>query len=174
MCDVTIVQMMSWKDNEFYKDSKGFPSMSLMKLCLGVKTLQSIVSVICQIAFLVLYNDVNDPMMSTQAKILFGLNIFTSMMTVVVSLVMLFMKQMLLKQQKDQDSSMELGKIYENNDTTSMQNNPLHERSEIDIVRTENAGLKEKISNLEAEVSSLKEQIEMMKASKDVDTLNAL
>ena len=53
MCDVTIVQMMSWKENDFYKDSNGFPSMSMMKLCLGVETTQSIVSVICQIVFLV-------------------------------------------------------------------------------------------------------------------------
>ena len=87
--------------------------------------------------------------------------------------VVQFLKR-LLQVSRDQTSSIELHNIYQENDTTSMQDNPLHERSEIDIVRTENAGLKEKISNLEAEVSSLKEQIEMMKASKDVDTLNAL
>jgi hypothetical protein len=104
----------------FYKDSNGFPSMSMMKLCLGVETTQSIVSVICQLVFLVSYNDINDPMMSTQAKILFGLNIFTSMMTVIVSLVMLFMKQMLLKQQKRQSAIMELGNIYDDNDRGSM------------------------------------------------------
>jgi cell division protein FtsB len=144
--------------------------------------------VICQIAFLVLYNNVNDPMMSTQAKILFGLNIFTSMMTVVVSLVMLFMKQMLLKQQKDQTSSIDLENIYQDNNSMSMQENPLRERSQNDNVRTENIELKEKVDGLEGknaglegevtglknEVSSLKEQIEMMKADKDVDTVNAL
>ena len=43
--------------------------MSMMKLCLGVKTTQSIISVISQLVFLVSYNDINDPMMSTQAKI---------------------------------------------------------------------------------------------------------
>ena len=101
-----------------------------------------------------LYNNINDPMMSTQAKILFGLNIFSSMMTVVVSLVTLFMKQMLLKQQKRQDFSMEFDNIYDINDTTSMHDNPLHERNDDDDVRAEiielkeeNAGLKEKIRN---------------------------
>ncbi|MED5308659.1 MAG: hypothetical protein VYA95_04860, partial [Candidatus Thermoplasmatota archaeon] len=138
MCDVTIVQIMSWKENDFYQESKGFPSMSMMKLCLGVETLQSIVSVICQIAFLVLYNDVNDPMMSTQAKILFLLNIFASMMTVIVSLVMLFMKQMLLKQQKRQSAIMELGNIYDDNDRGSTYDNPLHDRKKNIDLRTEN------------------------------------
>ena len=182
MCDVTIVQMMSWKDNDFYKDSKGFPSMSMMKLCLGVKTTQSIVSVICQLVFLVSYNDINDPMMSTQAKILFGLNIFTSMMTVVVSLVMLFMKQMLLKQQKRQSAIMELGHIYDNNDRGSTYDNPLHDRNENIDLRTENNELKEKVDGLcesentalEDENASLKEQIEKLKADKDADALNTL
>merc|ERR1711937_717294 len=99
----------------------------MMKLCLGVETTQSIVSFICQLVFLVNYNDINDPMMSTKAKILFGLNIFTSMMTVVVSLVMLFMKQMLLKQQKDQDVSIEFENIYQENDRGSTYDNPLHD-----------------------------------------------
>ena len=209
MCDVTIVQMMSWKENEFYKDSHGFPSMSMMKLCLGVETTQSIVSVICQLVFLVSYNDINDPMMSTQAKILFGLNIFTSMITVIVSLVMLFMKQMLLKQEKRQSAIMELGNIYDDNDRGSAYDNPLHIQNENIDLRTENNELKEKFDGLEGEVTelrkkssnmesevadlkvenaslegevtklkdenaSLKEQIKMLKANKDVDTVNPL
>ena len=155
--------------------------MSMMKLCLGVETLQSIVSVICQIVFLVLYNNINDPMMSTQAKILFGLNIFSSMMTVVVSLVTLFMKQMLLKQQKRQSAVMELGKIYDDNDRGNTYDNPLHIQNENIDLRTENNELREKVDGLEGEVSdlkdenaSLKEQIEKMKAGKDADTVNTL
>ena len=172
--------------------------MSMMKLCLGVETTQSIVSVICQLVFLVSYNDINDPMMSTQAKILFGLNIFTSMMTVIVSLVMLFMKQMLLKEEKRQSVAVEFGGIYKDNNESGMQVNPLHERNENDV-RTENNKLKEKVDDLESknagleskvydlesentdlknENASLKKKLkkknEKMKADKDVNAVTAL
>ncbi len=82
LCDVTMVQMLPWKNVAFYKESNGFPTMSLMRVCLGVETIQSIVSVLCQTIFLFMFNDINDPLMSTYAKILSGLNIFSSMMTV--------------------------------------------------------------------------------------------
>merc|ERR1711871_1452682 len=75
LCDVTIVQMMPWKDNDFFKKSTGFPMRSLMHLCLGVESVQSIVSMLCQIIFLCGYHDVNDPLMTAEAKALFGLNI---------------------------------------------------------------------------------------------------
>ena len=90
LCDVTIVQMLPWKNVAFYKESNGFPTMSLMRVSLGVEAVQSMVSVLCQTIFLFMFNDINDPLMSTYAKILFGLNIFSSMMTVLISLVMLF------------------------------------------------------------------------------------
>ena len=76
LCDVTMVQMLPWKNVAFYKESNGFPTMSLMRVCLGVETIQSIVSVLCQTIFLFMFKDINDPLMSTYAKILFGLNIF--------------------------------------------------------------------------------------------------
>merc|ERR1712196_427786 len=44
MGDITLVQMLPWKKSDFYTESKGFPSISLMQLCLGVKTMQSAVS----------------------------------------------------------------------------------------------------------------------------------
>ena len=59
--------------------------MSLMRVCLGVETTQSIVSVLCQTTFLFLDRDINDPLMTTQAKSLFGLNISFSVMTSSVS-----------------------------------------------------------------------------------------
>ena len=102
-------------------------------------------------------------------------------MTVVVSLVMLLMKQMLLKQQIDQDSSIELENIYGNNDITSMHDNPLHKRNDNDNARTEiielkekNTELEEKVGGLKDENAGLKKQLETLKAGKDVDTVNAL
>ena len=52
MGDITLVRMLPWKKSVFYTESKGFPCISLMQLCLGVKTLQSIVSDM-QITYLV-------------------------------------------------------------------------------------------------------------------------
>lgn len=100
LCDVTMVQMLPWKNVAFYKESNGFVTMSLMRVCLGVEIIQSIVSVLCQTIFLFMFHDINDPFMSTYAKILFGLNIFSSMMTVLISLIKLFFKQVFLKQAK--------------------------------------------------------------------------
>ena len=34
MCDVTIAQRMPWKENQFHRGSKGFPTVSL--LCVGL------------------------------------------------------------------------------------------------------------------------------------------
>ena len=113
-CDVTLVQMMPWKSVDFYVESKGFPSMSMMRFCLGIETIQSIVSVICQIIYLLAYNDVNDPLMSVQARLLFGLNIFSSVMTVIISVVMLFFKQVLLKQERRKSTIVELQNVYIN------------------------------------------------------------
>ena len=55
-----------------------------MQLCLGVKTLQSAVSVICQISYLVSNSNLNDPTTSPQAKALFGLNIGVSLTSFVI------------------------------------------------------------------------------------------
>ena len=71
MGDISLVQMLPWKKSVFYTESKGFSSISLMQLCLGVKTLQSGVSVICQISYLVSNSNLNDPTTSPQAKALF-------------------------------------------------------------------------------------------------------
>ena len=88
MGDITLVQMLPWKRSVFYTESKGFPSMSLMILCLSVKTIQSTVSVICQISYLAANSTLDDPTTSPQAKALFGLNIAVSIITVMMGVVM--------------------------------------------------------------------------------------
>ena len=92
MGDITLVQMLPWKKSVFYTESKGFPSVSLMQLCLGVKTMQSAVSVICQISYLVSNSNLNDPTTSPQAKALFGLNIAVSMTSVMMGMITLLLK----------------------------------------------------------------------------------
>ncbi len=97
MGDISLIQMLPWKKSTFYTESKGFPSMSLMLLCLSVKTLQSTASVICQISFLTEKNTLHNPTTSPQAKALFGLNIAVSIMTVIMGVLMVFLKNKLLK-----------------------------------------------------------------------------
>merc|ERR1711988_1958355 len=96
MGDISLVKMLPWKKSVFYTESKGFPSISLMQLCLGVKTLQSAVSVICQISYLVSNSNLNDPTTSPQAKALFGMNIAVSLTSFVMGLVMLLLKGSLI------------------------------------------------------------------------------
>ena len=103
MGDISLVKMLPWKKSVFYTESKGFPSVSLMQLCLGVKTLQSAVSVICQISYLVSNSNLNDPTTSPQAKALFGLNIGVSMISVIMGMIMLLLKGSLMRSVKGKD-----------------------------------------------------------------------
>lgn len=59
-------------------------------------------SVLCQITYLVRFNSVNDPTTKPEAKALFGLNISVSVLTMVMGVVMLFLREYLLKQEKRQ------------------------------------------------------------------------
>ena len=70
-----MVQMLTWKSVEFYERSNGFPTKSLMRVCLIIETTQSIVSGLCQTTLLIIDNDINEPLITTQAKALFVLNI---------------------------------------------------------------------------------------------------
>ena len=71
--------------------------MSMLRLCLGIKTFQSTVTVICQVYFLMSTNTLNDPRTSPQAKALFGMNICVSMMNVIMGFITLFLKNHLMK-----------------------------------------------------------------------------
>lgn len=97
MTDVSIVQMLPWNASQFYRDSTGFPRKSIMRLCLGMDAFQAIASVICQLIYLVSYAK-HDATTKPQAKALFGLNITTSLLTVVMGMVMVLLKERLLKE----------------------------------------------------------------------------
>merc|ERR1711871_1340200 len=74
-CDVSVLQLMPWEESKFYTQSMGYPSMDLMLICMGVKMVQSLTSVVCQSAYLIFNNDLSDPTMSNQARALYGLSI---------------------------------------------------------------------------------------------------
>ena len=138
--------------------------MSLMRLCLGVETVQSIVSVLCQIIFLCSVHDINDPLMSAEAGALFGLNIFFSILTVIISLIMLFFKEFLLKQTKRSSASIELDEMFRGSaGITRVQENPMRDLEEPSArgrtmdLESHTFELQSKIDNLESENQSLRE-----------------
>jgi hypothetical protein len=96
MCDVTMVQYLPWKRSTFYTESEGYPDMSVLKFALGIKSVQTLVSVICQLSYLVSDVDVSDPTMSPEAKALFTLNIMFSVSSVVFGAVLLVIKNKVL------------------------------------------------------------------------------
>ena len=129
MGDISLVKMLPWKKSVFYTESKGFPSISLMQLCLGVKTLQSAVSVICQISYLVSNSNLNDPTTSPQAKALFGLNIAVSLTSFVMGLVMLLLKGSLMGSVNGKDAEENEAEIEMSNDIVYT-DNPLQNVSD--------------------------------------------
>jgi regulator of replication initiation timing len=137
MGDVSLIQMLPWNKSVFHTESKGFPCLSLLEFCLGLDTWQASASVICQIIYLGMSGTINDATTSPQAKALFGLNISISIIGVVMGLLMLYLKDNLMKtveQRKSvvlgatdgvsdcegDDDYVELGEV------TSFTDNPLH------------------------------------------------
>jgi peptidoglycan hydrolase CwlO-like protein len=161
-----------------------------MQLCFGVKTLQSGVSVICQISYLVSNSNLNDPTTSPQAKALFGLNIAVSLTSFVMGLVMLLLKGSLMRSVKGKDAEssnkeieMSMDMVYTDNplqnvgDSKDATNNfETHSRvyeleTEIADVMTKNTDLmtenidqKTEISNLKAECTILQERIKELES----------
>jgi hypothetical protein len=98
LTDVTMLQFMPWKaPNKFYVESKGMPTMTMLKVCLVTKAVQTTVSVACQLAFLTMKSSLNDAATSGQSKALFSANIIISVTNVLLGLVLLFLKEGLLK-----------------------------------------------------------------------------
>ena len=157
-----------------------------MQLCLGVKTLQSAVSVMCQISYLVSNSDLHDPTTSPQAKALFGLNIAVSMTSVIMGLVMLLLKGSLIRSVKGKDTEssnkeieMSMDMVYTDNPLQNMSgskdvttNVETHSRvyelemeitdlkTEITDVKTENADLKTENTILQQKIKELESKVE--------------
>merc|ERR1711871_1753639 len=103
--DITMMQMLPWKASAFYDDSQGFPSYRMMKFALGVKTLQSVASVICQLIYLGSNNSANDPTATKEAKALFGLSITISMVSMFMGVLILFLKGKYLRKAGEEGAS---------------------------------------------------------------------
>lgn len=106
-CDSSLVQMMPWNKSKFHSDSVGFPSAEVMRLIMSVKSVQTLVSVICQLVYLAGSHDVNDPTMSVEAQVLFGLSITFSLANLMLGLVMFCVRGSLLDKNRQGNQSSE-------------------------------------------------------------------
>ena len=86
--DVSMLQFMPWKKSRFFVLSEGYPTMTMMRICMSVKTVQSLVSVTCETVFLVL----NGKRSQGQAQALFGLNIASGILTVLMDILVLCLR----------------------------------------------------------------------------------
>jgi hypothetical protein len=97
LLDCSMVQFLPWKATHVYDESKGFPSLSLLRWCLGTDTLQATVSVLCQIIFLTSTSSTEGEGNRTlQAKALFTMNITFAVMGFVAGILNLCLKDSLL------------------------------------------------------------------------------
>jgi hypothetical protein len=183
VCDVTMLQLMPWVDSEFYTESMGYPSLDLMLVCMVVKTVQALVSVVCQGLFLWFNSDLNDPLMSSQAKILFGFSITLSGISLVMGVMTLLAKWSLLRDLHEKDAQgegqtnstshtpsasagmPEIADLYGNNiageeegrGSTSF-HNPMHAAA-----MEENASLKEELQAKDRELEEQRRENEQLR-----------
>ena len=121
MCDVTMLQFLPWKRSTFYTESEGYPDLSVMKFAVGIKTVQALASVLCQMSYLALETKVHDPTTSPEAQALFALNIVFSVSAVSFGLVMLVIKNNLLRSvQKQHEVSVQKRCFEESGDGVQM------------------------------------------------------
>jgi hypothetical protein len=115
--DVSMFQFLPWKKNEFFDLSQGYPTMTIMKVCLTTKTVQSIVSVSCEISYLLMSSSLDDSSVDGQAKALFILNIAMGAGTIIMDVLMLCLRGEVLRKAAAEKpgrraSEMELSDLY--------------------------------------------------------------
>ena len=94
LCDTTMLQFMPYKKSRFYSISEGWPTLKVMKICLAVKTVQTVMSVACELAYV---SQEAQRFMSMESSALLYLNIILNVFAVVYALVMLLMRQGILR-----------------------------------------------------------------------------
>jgi hypothetical protein len=99
MVDCSMVQFLPWKASLVYTESQGFPSLQLLRWCLGTDAVQATVSVLCQIIFLTTSAGKGE----TQAKALFAMNITFAVLGSVSGLLTLCLKDSLLSRLESEE-----------------------------------------------------------------------
>ena len=149
VCDISLVQMLPWKDTAFFKESKGFPNKSLMRFALGSDIVQASVSALCSIIYIgsAMARNAKNPTTSPEAQAFFGINITVSLLTVTMSFMLLYLKDRLLTMDAEQEDTDAAGVAAE-----QMHDNPLRGPDE-EQGQGEGEGEGEGEGGVEAEVS---------------------
>ena len=98
LCDTTMLQFMPYKKSRFYVISEGWPSMNMMKLCLAMRMVQTVVSVACELAYL---SEEDDGGMNESESALLYMNIILGVLGAAYALLMLFMRRGILRNTED-------------------------------------------------------------------------
>ena len=116
--------MLPWKDTAFFKESKGFPSKSLMRFALGSDIIQASVGALCSIIYIgsAMASNAKNPTTSSEAQAFFGINISVSLLTVTMSFMLLYLKDRLLMMAVEQEGAKAAGV-----DAEKMHDNPMRD-----------------------------------------------
>jgi hypothetical protein len=101
LCDLSMLQFLPWKKSRFFTLSEGYPSMGFMKICLVIKTVQSIMTAVSEIIFLTKYNAIG-VLTNKGAQALVYLNIIFGVFNVVFSLLVLCMRGEILSNMQNE------------------------------------------------------------------------
>ena len=128
MIDCPFLQFVPWRDSTLYRESKGFPSLSLLKWSLGTDVLQATASAIIQI-----YQLATRQTSSSQEIALTGMNISFSLIGIASSLVVFCLKTALLEHKEDvKDTTPELEAVYQLEESKNLgfiMKNPMYDSS---------------------------------------------
>jgi hypothetical protein len=130
VCDVTFVQFLPWKRSAFHSASQGFPSLLLMRLCMGLEALQSLVTVVCQLVYLSSSSAASDPTASAQAKALFAMSVTSSLGGLLAGVLLMCLKSELLREVEE---SRALEESKSTSSGTTSQVNGIGGREELDM-----------------------------------------
>ena len=90
-CDVTMCRYLPWQRSKFCEVSEGYPTLTLMNICLAVKFTESTISVVCDIIYLLYFVDTIDgtPEQQMQTTALFVLNIIFGIVVVLAAVLVM-------------------------------------------------------------------------------------
>ena len=97
LLEVPLIRYLPWFETEFAKNSQGMPDFHLFCLCLFGKLAQSIVTVVCQLIFLYDIYRTSEVIISNNALAFLGINLSTTLITVIVNLIQAFFSTRLLQ-----------------------------------------------------------------------------
>ena len=112
LMDVTMLRFLPWKKSRVFDISEGFPCSSVLKVCLGTKSIQVCISFISQLIF-VSSSDSENTAMSSQENALFALNTISGIADVIMLVVVLFFRGAVIQNLETKEKNVIEGKETE-------------------------------------------------------------